>query len=164
MNLQFLTLSVLALVLGSGCVSVNLAKNEVVKAENLSFKSPGGKFNEFESDLVDKGWRHSGNGNAISFVSDCENQFDPPLKNIESGVVGALDKKESVYSKNETFNDRAALHSLYKGKVDGIPTKVELMTFKKNGCIYVLSYVAVESSYDKNQNDFAKFLTRFKAP
>ncbi|MEO0335965.1 MAG: hypothetical protein AAF202_06215 [Pseudomonadota bacterium] len=164
MRLQILTLALLGFLIGSGCVSVNLAKEEVKKAENLLYKSPGGKFNEFDSELVDKGWRHSGNGNAISFVSDCENQFDPPLKNIESGVIGSINAKENLYSKNEKYNERAALHSLYKGEVDGIPTKVELMTFKRNGCIYVLTYVAVEETYDKNQEDFAKFLKGFKAP
>ncbi|NQZ02784.1 MAG: hypothetical protein HRT45_19145 [Bdellovibrionales bacterium] len=164
MNWQLLILICTSLALSTGCVSVNLAKNEVKKAEGLSFKNPGGKFSEFDSELVDKGWRHTGNGNAISFVSDCENQFDPPLKNIEAGVVGAIDQKTSLFSKSETYNDRASLHSLYSGQVDGIPTKVELVTFKKNGCIYVISYVAVENAYDSNQEDFTKFLREFKAP
>ena len=147
-----------------GCVSVNLAKTDVTKAENLEYVAPKSPFEEFGSELIDKGWRHRKNGNAISFVSDCGNQFDPPLKNIEAGVLGGIDQKENLFSNQETYNDRASLHSLYLGQVDGIPTKVELVTFKKNGCIYVLSYVAVSSAYEQNKADFQSFLNRFKAP
>jgi len=148
----------------AACVSVNLAKTDVKRAEGVRFAPPNGSFEEFESDLVDKGWRHKSNGNAISFVSDCQNQYDPTLKNIEAGVIGAITDKKKVSSHLKSFNGRESLQSVYDGKVDGIPTTVELVTFKKNGCIYVISYVAVKTNYEEDLEQFRLFLNGFEAP
>lgn len=150
--------------LNTACVSVNLANNDVKRADDIKFKAPNGSFQEFKSELVDKGWRHKSNGNAISFVSDCQNQYDPTLKNIEAGVINSITSKKKVSSDLKTFNSRESLHSVYDGKVDGIPTTVELVTFKKNGCIYVISYVAVKSNYAENKPQFQSFLDGFRAP
>ena len=166
MNFKFsaMLLSLSFLALNTACVSVNLAKNDVKRAEDIQYKAPNGSFKEFDSELVDKGWRHKSNGNAISFVSDCQNQYDPTLENIESGVINSITSKKKVSSNLENYNGRESLHSVYDGKVDGIPTTVELVTFKKNGCIYVISYVAVKSNYNENKPQFQSFLDRFKAP
>lgn len=148
----------------SGCVSIDINKNTVKRAENVEYKDPAGSFEEFSSETLDKGWRNTENGNAISFVSDCENPSDPSLDSIESGVLSGLTDVNHVLEKREMYNGRAAKHSVVTGKVDGIPSQIELMVFKKNNCIFVLSYVALVNTYEANKGNFQKFLEGFKAP
>ena len=157
-----LTLVVATLV--ASCVSIDLSKNDVKKAKGVAFRAPPNPFQQIESDDIDVGWRNNKNGNTITVVSDCENPYDPSLQNIEDGVVSGLQELEKLNTKKSMYNARASRQSVFTGTVDGIPTKVNLMIFKKNNCIYVLSYLAVIQHYDHDEANFQTFLRGFEAP
>jgi hypothetical protein len=148
----------------TGCVSVDISKSEVKKAAQVKIQNPSSPFQEFSSDTVDRGWRNNRNGNTISYVSDCGNPYDPSLESIEAGVISGLTGLKRVSTEEGFFNDRASRQSVFKGSVDGIPSQVQLLVFKKNNCIYVLSYIAVQKNYDTDLATFDKFLKGFVAP
>ena len=148
----------------SACVSIDLSKTETQKASGIKYTKPNSKFEEIQSENIDKGWRHTGNGNTITYLSDCQNQYDPSLLSIESGVVSGLNNMKMESLKEPMYNSRASRKSRYLGTVDGIPTQISLMTFKKNGCIYVISYIGIANNYYDNIADFENFLKGFKAP
>lgn len=146
------------------CVSIDLSENNVKKAQGMNFRPPESPFVKIESTDIDVGWRNDGNGNTITVVSDCENPYDPSLQSIEDGVVSGLQELKKVETKKSMYNGRASRQSVFTGTVDGIPTQVNLMIFKKNNCIYVLSYLAVVQHYDQDKARFQQFLRGFEAP
>lgn len=148
----------------ASCVSIDISKNESKKANGISYNSPSHGFEEISSESVDKGWRNPTNGNTITFLSDCQNLYDPTLIAIETGVVSGLQNLKLQSLKEKMYNGRASRQAMYSGEVDGIPSQISIMTFKKNGCIYVITYVAIAKNFSENREDFELFLQEFRAP
>jgi hypothetical protein len=63
-----------------------------------------------------------------------------------------------------TFNGREALSNEVEGLVDGVRTRIHAVVFKKNNCLYTLSYIGVAPAYPKDHPHFDEFLRSFKAP
>jgi hypothetical protein len=147
-----------------GCISVQMGPKKPEPARGVSFQAPGKPFVEISPPGADSAWQDKGSGNTISFSSTCHDSGDPSLDSIQSDLVGELDNPHILQSEHLTFNDRDALHSQVEGTVEGVKTRLELLVFKKNDCIYSLSYVAVSKSFATNQAQFKEFQTSFKAP
>lgn len=158
------SITALTLLTTVSCVSIDITKNETEKADDIKYQAPNSKFQEISTDGIDNGWRHSENGNTISFISDCQKNYDPTLQSIEFGVVSGLQNITLEKIEKKMYNGRASRKSHYTGEVDGIPTQISLMTFKKNGCIFVITYIGVSQHYQDNLPDFDVFLQRFEAP
>lgn len=148
----------------SGCVSVGISQSDIKRAQGVQVAAPSRPFQEIKQEDVDRSWRNPKNGNTISYLSDCENPYDPSLEAIEYGIVSGLSEINKVSTREEFFNDRASRQSIFKTKVDGISSQVNLIVFKKNGCIFVISFTAVEKFYDLDAPQFDKFLNGFRAP
>lgn len=145
----------------SACVTVNFEPQDIKKSENISFKQPGLPFKEFAANHLDKAWKNPKNGNSISFLSDCSQHHDPSLTNIIKGVVRGIEFSKTVSSKKYNYNNRAALHNEIKGSVDGVQSRLEVLTFKKNSCIFIITYVALDSTFQVDQKYFKNFLKGF---
>jgi hypothetical protein len=82
---------------------------------------------------------------------------------VQGVIVGLSDlnveSKETV-----TVQSREGRRVLASGKVDGVPSLIDLLVFKRNTCIYILTYVGVKSAFNENRGDFNKFLESFRAP
>lgn len=160
-------ISTFIMALGSltACVSIDLSENEIQKATNVRFQAPNSKvFKSISSENIDHGWRNNKNGNTITFISDCGNPYDPSLESIEAGIVSGLQDLKRISTEKPMYNSRASRNSVYTGNVDGIASKVELIVFKKNNCIYVLSYLAVDKYFAENHQDFKNFTEGFRTP
>ena len=148
----------------TACVSIDIGKNRSKKSDDVQFAEPSEPFRENEVVHLDKSWRHEKNGGTISFLSDCGNSADPSLKAIFNGVTSEIENVAVIESNEVIYNSREALHSTVEGKVDGVPTRFELIIFKKNSCLYILTYAAVANSFSANQKEFQKFVKRFVVP
>lgn len=146
------------------CVSVNFEGDPPQKSKTAEFTAPISPFHEIESRHLDKSWQNTKTGSTISFLSDCYGAVDPTLDNIFNGILSEIEDKRIIESHNVDYNEREALHSTVEGKVDGIQTRFELMIFKKNNCIYILTYAAKEGAFAHNQRDFLKFVKGFHVP
>lgn len=155
----------MALSLGqAGCVSINIGGGEVERADGVKYTNPHEPFEDEDLPHVDEAWKNPGTGNSISFITDCGTSHDPSLQTVRSGVLSGLSNVKITNEEEGRYNNRASLRSQAKGSVDGIESQFDLMIFKKNGCIYILTYVGIPGSYEKDQPAFEQFLQGFRAP
>ncbi|MGE0526385.1 MAG: hypothetical protein AB7G93_20510 [Bdellovibrionales bacterium] len=151
-------------VFASGCVTVNLGSKESKRASGVEVRVPALPFEKEARDDVDAAWKNPRTGNVISYLSDCKDPSDPPLDQIVHGVLAGLSDLKYESSKTESILGREGRRVHALGKVDGVPTGVDLLVFKRNNCIYVLSYVGVQSAFAKDQEEFNRFIEGFQAP
>ena len=147
-----------------GCINVAIGNSNVKKADGIRYSEPPKPFAKESREDVDAFWRNSKNGNSIAFLSDCGDASDPDLDTIASGIFNGIKNLEYKSNQNLTYRNREAKRVLAQGQVDGVPTLTDLLVFKKNRCIYVLSYVSVATSHDANTSDFEHFIQGFNPP
>jgi hypothetical protein len=158
------TLIFLSFVLSS-CVSVKLGNSDETKrATGVEYREPKSPFAREDQSGVDASWKNQRNGNSIAFLSDCKDPSDPPLDNIVQGVIVGLSDLNVESKETVTVQSREGRRVLASGKVDGVPSLIDLLVFKRNTCIYILTYVGVKSAFNENRGEFNKFLESFRAP
>jgi hypothetical protein len=146
-------------------VSVNLGGNKSPKhAEGVKFSEPGSPFRKETREDIDGAWKNEKNGNLISYLTDCQDQSDPTLETIVQGAISGLSEMKIDSSENPIVQGREARRVVAQGKVDGVASKIDLLAFKRNHCIYMLSYVGVSKAFDKDHAQFDKFIQGFYAP
>jgi hypothetical protein len=147
-----------------GCVTVKLAGESGKKAAGVEYKQPDKPFEKDSRPEVDLAWKNGRNGNVISYISDCNDPADPPLAQILSGVLSGLSDLKTLEETTPVIQGREGERVHASGKVDGVPTEIDLLTFKRNHCIYILSYVGVKKSFNEDRAEFTKFIDGFRAP
>lgn len=152
------------LLLLTSCVSVQLPGSKITSAKDVEFNSPGSPFNEIKRGNTDKAWLSEKTGNTISYFSECGGSSEPSLQQLENDSLAALIDLQTESSQELTFNGRAAQQSVSSGKIDGVPVKVALLVFKKNGCNYTLTYGGVAKNFSSELKQFEEFKQHFKAP
>jgi hypothetical protein len=154
-----------SLMLFTGCVSVNLGGSSGPKhAEGVKVSEPSSPFRKELRDDVDGAWKNPNNGNMISYLTDCQDSSDPSLETIVTGAVMGLSELHIESTQSPTILGREARRVLASGRVDGVPSKIDLLAFKRNRCIYMLSYVGVSQSFDQDHAHFDRFVQGFRAP
>lgn len=147
----------------SSCLSVSLS-SKVRKSEDVRFVSPGGAFEQIKSPGADQAWQDKNIGNSISFQSSCNDPADPSIENIEKDILNNLESAKIGSTQQAFFEGRESRKTQAEGTVDGIATKIEILTFKKNSCLYSISYVSITKNFEQDHAIFDKFLEGFKAP
>lgn len=163
MRFATLILILVSLVLPA-CVSVSLGQRQVKRAAGVSFSEPTKPFARDSRSDVDGAWKNPKNGNLISFLTDCQDESDPSLDSIVQGTLTGVSALKFEKTDSPTVQGREGRRTLASGKVDGVPTQVDLLVFKRDSCIYILSYVGVQSSFAENHAQFDRFISGFKAP
>ncbi len=153
----------LALLLSS-CVSVNIKPKAAARSTEYKYQAPDSSFTKLDHDQTDLAWQNQKNGNTIAVLSECSENRDPSLNDLENEMLQVLSNTKISSTQNLVFEDREALRSVIEGKVDGIPVKVDVLTFKKNSCAYTLTYMGRANGFDKDQVVFERFLKGFKVP
>ncbi len=150
----------------TACVSVKLSTAEGTskRAVGVQYASPAAPFAKNENPDVDASWQNSKNGNVISFLSDCKDPSDPPIDNIVAGVVAGVSDLKFESREEVDVQGRGGRRVVATGKVDGVATGIEMLVFKRNYCIYILTYAGVEKTFAANRPEFAKFVQGFRAP
>lgn len=149
----------------TSCVSVNIGPSGTTKrASGVEFNEPAKPFSKKSVEDVDAAWKNESNGNSISYVSDCKDATDPSLDQITGGLLGGLSGVKRESDETVTVQGREGKRVLATGKVDGVPTHIDLLVFKRNQCIYILSYVGVSKAFAVDRGAFNKFVEGFRAP
>jgi hypothetical protein len=149
----------------AGCVTVRLGGGgEGQRADGVRVAEPHKPFVRDDREDVDGAWKNAGNGNVISYLTDCKDPSDPPLDHIVDGVLAGLTNLHYDSASSPMFQEREARRVTASGKVDGVPSRIDLLVFKRNQCIYILSYVGVKDAFPANQPDFNAFVAGFRAP
>lgn len=156
----------LLILIGAGCVSVKLGAGggENKRAEGVEYREPSSTFTRTENPHVDVSWQNGRTGNVLSYLSDCKDPSDPPLDSIVQGVIAGLSDLKIDSRETVDIQGREGRRVLASGKVDGVPSLIDLLVFKRNHCIYILTYVGVKNSFSQDRAEFGKFIEGFRAP
>lgn len=157
-----LIIAALITVLLPGCISLNIGAPDTVKSKNLNYKEPDKHFKGLKSSSADRAWLSQKTGNTLSFTSEC-GDASANIDQIYNELLSGVSQSKVVEEKREFFNERAAIKSHVTGNVDGIPVKMAFLVFKKNSCVYSISYGGVEKNFESELADYQKFLSHFKA-
>ena len=148
----------------SSCVSINLGAGKGQRAKNVHFKEPSAPFLVLNDSKADRAWQNRKNGNSISYLSTCNDPADPTLDAATQDLFGDLENLHTIKSDHITFNGREGLKTEVEGQIDGVATQVEAIVFKKNNCLYTLSYVGLKKSFDADRANYEAFCSSFQAP
>ncbi|HEX3034535.1 MAG TPA: hypothetical protein VHT73_05280 [Thermodesulfobacteriota bacterium] len=101
-------------------------------------------------------------GATITVDSTCNKKGKYSLKALsESLLIGIEDKK--LIQRNElTLSGENALSSIYTGKLDGVPLKINAIVFKKGNCIYDFTYTSSPDNFSNGFGDFHEFISNFE--
>jgi hypothetical protein len=146
------------------CVSVNLDSGKTSKASGVRFSEPNSPFKKIDNPTVDHGWQNPQSGNTIAYLSECNAKADVTLAAMEGENISALTNAKIVKTENRNYNGRESKESTVEGLVDGIPVKMALLVFKKNGCNYTLSYVGRKKYFEADLPRYKTFKEKFNAP
>lgn len=148
----------------SSCVTVNLGGGKTTTAQGVSYNQPQKPFEEIKLQDADHAWQNKTSGNTISYLSTCNDPADPGLKAARGDFLASLNGLKIISESESEFNGREALATVAEGSVDGVKTRLDLLLFKKNNCLYTLSYVALAKSYEADREAYNDFAQSFKAP
>lgn len=149
--------------LGAGCVSVNIGQKAGERSEGVDVAPPPSPFEAIKT-RADGAWQNKANGNSISYFSTCNDPADPPLDSVARELFADMKNLRIIRQFQTTFGSREALDSEVEGSVEGVPTRIRSMIFKKNGCMYTISYVGITKAFDEDRQRFDTFLRSFRAP
>lgn len=100
-------------------------------------------------------------GSTMYVRSECNLYKDASLNQLSMGLrrlfqdVSVLEKKEQQLAK------RAALSTIFMGKLDGVKVKVNTVVLKKNSCYFDFVFVALPKSFVRDTPAFSKFVKTF---
>lgn len=157
------TRCIFLLIFGS-CISVNLNSTTVEKAKAIEFHPPSLPFEEISTPLSDKAFQSKVTGSTIAFLSACGPKADIPLSLVSQDVISSFDRVIEQQSAPVLIDGREGLELTVTGVIDGVQTQIRASTFKKNGCVYSISYVALPESFEKELPFFQQFIEHFRAP
>jgi hypothetical protein len=158
----FAAVFILAVFAVSGCISVNLNK-DTPKSKGLSVSAPASPFRDISLPAADRAWKSDRTGSTISYFSGCQSSLTSPER-LRDDALASLPSAKVIDSQSLEFDGREALRSSAEGKVEGVPVKLSLLTYQKNGCRYTLSFVARASVYSQELSMFDGFIKGFSAP
>lgn len=154
---------ILTSLFASGCVSVGINTNKKSpKSDSVVFSEPSKPFEEIKSDTGDKTWLSGKTGNTISYLSECNLNSDSKLEEILTESTSFIDDKKEVSNEEKMYNQRKSVQSVLTGNVDGINVQMFIVIFRKNQCLYTLTYGGTENNFNEEKKIFLNFLDNFK--
>jgi hypothetical protein len=148
----------------SACISVSIGPKGPEKSKNVKVVAPAAPFKEVKGLKADGAWQNANNGNSISYLSTCNEQADPTLEVATDEVISAFGETKQLSQKKLEFDGRDALDTEAEARVEGVPTKIRTLVFKKNGCLYTLSLIGIAKHFAKDGASFETFVKGFEAP
>jgi hypothetical protein len=136
---------------------------DVTKSRKVVFTNPAAPFAPTDIAPADQAWKSSKTGNTISYFSECSRD-QVPLERMRDDVLLSMPEAKVVSNESRNFDDREALDSTIEGKLEGIPVRIRLLVYQKNGCRYSLSYSCRTSTFDREVSSYQEFEKGFRAP
>jgi len=135
------------------------------KSNSTKYNPPPSPFQETPMHGgADHAWQSERTGNTIAYNSECSKDEDPSLEMLKKKIFSGIDRLKLDPSQSVHIDDREGQRVTGTGFVDGVPVKLSVLTFKKDGCTYDLLYIAREKSFGAELSAFDQFLKGFRAP
>jgi len=101
-------------------------------------------------------------GHVIAINATCSGHEDPQLDVLTNHLVMGFTEKQWVSKTKFQLDGRDALRSLVKAKLDGVPTSLDLVVLKKNGCVHDFSYISPQGQEAAHQAEFDALVAGFR--
>lgn len=94
-------------------------------------------------DQNDLAFRHPGHGAVVQVNASCDPALDIPLEALTNHLlIGFTEREELEPQERIPMDEREALRTHVRAKLDGVPRELLLHVLKKNGCVYDFALVA----------------------
>ncbi len=101
-------------------------------------------------------------GSVIAVNSLCDRYKDSSLRTLTKDLTRSYSDEEFVKQESLYVDEREALKTSVKGKMDGVPMESVYVVLKKNDCLFDFSLHAKDQLTDQERNDFDSFIAGFK--
>jgi len=110
-------------------------------------------------------WVHESMPALINLRAQCEMHGDSSLESFTDHL--RIDFREWKILSQEPMMmvDRDAIHTVVLAEIDGgVQTQLELIVFKKNGCLFDLQYIAAPEVFERGRAAYQQVIADFTFP
>lgn len=141
-----------------------------VRFEERVFSKPGVRYRVGELPPVwervklssnDLAWYTEDTGHAVSVNATCGE--DAPLDVLTRHLLAGFTERLEVEQRKVVVDEREALRSRYRAKLDGVPVELLFVVLKKDACVYDFTYVAPLGRFEERVEDFESLVRGFHA-
>jgi hypothetical protein len=109
-------------------------------------------------DGADLAFRDDAHAASALFDVHCDRRDgDAPLTALTAQLIMGTTQRDFENQQVVPFDEREALHTTLRAKLDGVPMQYDIYVMKKDGCVYDLVYVALPDSFGAGAPDFERF-------
>lgn len=87
---------------------------------------------------------------------------DAPLASLTQHLFLLFTEREIIEEKLVPLDNREALRTVLRAKLDGVPKAFDVYVLKKDGCVYDFVQIAAPESFDEGRPAFARFVEGFR--
>lgn len=154
---NFVTLTFIGL-FSISCVQIPIGNSEPESYKNVDFESPK-NFSSIKASSSDQAWIK--NGNIISYRTECPTQVRR-LESLKGTLTSGFVNSKIIEEKKIRYNNREAVRFSFNADIESIPSKFDLVAFKKYSCLFLITHNGRLESLNKTAGDFESFLSSFK--
>ena len=114
-------------------------------------------------DGADLAYRDEAREGSALFDVRCGRGSDAPLTVLTEHLIMGTTARDFVSQETLPLDDREALHTLMRAKLDGVPMQYDIYVLKKDGCVYDVVYVAPSARFSAGAADFERFALGLRA-
>ena len=108
------------------------------------------------------GYYNAALGSVIQTSATCREDLDAaPLQSLTDHLLVGYTARTERSAQVAPLGDREARRTVVDVKLDGVPMVLDLYVFKRNGCVFDLSYAAPPGDYARGLLDFERFVADF---
>lgn len=157
------TLLVILSLAVTGCVSVSLKSEPLVKSSTLAVEAPQAPFQEMKSSQgFDSTFRNPKTNSTIAVLSECSSKQRLGLDAVESDFAGILNTRERKSSEKNRFGINPSQFSVFAGEMDGKDLVLALFVTRKQDCVYSFSLIADPKHFQSDLTSFESLIQNSK--
>jgi hypothetical protein len=122
------------------------------------------QWHRVELEGADLAFRDEAHAASAMFDVHCDRRDgDAPLTALTAQLLMGTTQRDFENQEVVPFDEREALHTTLRAKLDGVPMQYDIYVMKKDGCVYDLVYVALPDRFTAGSADFERFATGLHA-
>jgi len=150
----------LALLVCSSCSLLVGSSDNDLKSETMRINYLSSNWQPITPDSADYAVQNPVSGSVITANSMCKKYDSTSLKHLTINILSGVESPIELSSITLQFNAREALQTAIKGKLDGVLTFMDILTVRKNRCVYDFILISPNrKTFERDQRDFKQFLS-----
>ena len=121
----------------------------------------GPGWERLEVDDNDLAWTHRTLG-TLSVNSTCQSYEDVPEEALMNHLLFGTRERTYRLEETVTIDGRGGRHAVVDLELDGVPLTLEVLVFRKDGCVYDVSLITGRASFAQARTAFAALVAGFK--